>query len=119
MISVSPKHRIYLAIQPIDFRCGLHAITRLCQNKFQQDPIQGHYFIFRNKRKTDIKLFYYDSQGYCLFQKRLSTGRFTHWPTAKNPLVTLTPAQFQVLLYNGNPTAIDEGGVWHSIMDNN
>ncbi|MCP4474243.1 MAG: transposase [Gammaproteobacteria bacterium] len=55
MISVSPKHFIFLAIQAIDFRKGIHSIARLCQNKFHQNPMNGHYFIFRNKRQTDIK----------------------------------------------------------------
>lgn len=117
MINPSAKHRIYLAIAPIDFRKGLNAIARLCLQQFQQDPLQGHYFIFRNKCKTDIKLLYYDSQGFCLFQKRLSTGRFMHWPTAENPLVTLTPTQLQVLLFNGNPHNTDEGEAWRSLLD--
>lgn len=117
MISVSPKHRIFLAIAPIDFRKGLNAIARWCQQQLQQDPLQGHYFIFRNKRKTDIKLLYYDSQGFCLFQKRLSTGRFLHWPTADNPIVTLTPAQLQVLLYNGDPQGADERAPWQPMRD--
>ena len=117
MISVSPKHRIFLAIAPIDFRQGLNAISRLCQQKFQQDPLQGHYFIFRNKRKTDIKLLYYDSQGFCLFQKRLSTGQFIHWPTADNPLVTLTPTQLQVLLSNGDPQATQECDAWRPLLE--
>ncbi len=87
-------------------------ISRLCQRQFNQDPFHGHYYIFRNKRKTSIKLLYYDTQGFCLFQKRLSTGRFVHWPTANNPLVTLTSAQLQVLLSNGNPQETQERGPW-------
>ncbi len=82
MISASPKHKVFLAIDPIDFRKGIDSISSLCRNKYHQSPQDGHYFIFRNKRKTDIKLIYYDSQGYCLFQKRLSTGKFKYWPTA-------------------------------------
>jgi transposase len=115
MISVSAKHRIFLAIEPIDFRKGIDSIARLCQHQFHQDPMTGHYFIFRNKRKTDIKLLYYDSQGFCLYQKRLSTGRFRYWPTADNPLITLTPAQLQVLLYNGDPQATQECRPWRPI----
>ena len=117
MITVSPKHRIFLAIAPIDFRKGLNAIARLCQQQFQQDPMLGHYFIFRNKRKTDIKLLYYDSQGFCLFQKRLSTGQFIHWPTANNHMVTLSPAQLQVLLCNGDPQATHEGAAWRPLAE--
>ena len=112
MLSVSPKHRIFLAIAPIDFRKGINSIASLCQHQLRLEPKLGHYFIFRNRRKTDIKILYYDSQGFCLFQKRLSTGRFKYWPTADNPLVTLTPAQLQVLLYNGDPKQTQESEPW-------
>ena len=117
MLSVSPKHRIFLSIAPIDFRKGIDAIARLCQHQLNLDPKQGHYFIFRNRRKTDIKVLYYDSQGFCLFQKRLSTGRFNFWPTADNPLITLTPAQLQVLLYNGSPQQTQEGLPWRPLNE--
>lgn len=115
MISVSPKHRVFLAINCIDFRKGLNSISLLCQHQLQQDPMSGHYFIFRNKRKTDVKMLYYDSQGFCLFQKRLSTGRFKHWPKADGQLVTLTPAQLQVLLDNGDPQSVQGDGAWRDI----
>lgn len=115
MLSVSPKHKIFLAIEHIDFRKGIDAIARLCQHQLTLEPKQGHYFVFRNRRKTDIKVLYYDSQGFCLFQKRLSTGRFNFWPTADNPLVTLTPAQLQVLLYNGDPQRTQEGKPWQTL----
>lgn len=117
MLSVSPKHRIFLAIAPIDFRKGIDAIARLCQHQLHLDPKQGHYFLFRNRRKSDIKVFYYDSQGFCLLQKRLSTGRFHFWPTADNPLVTLTPAQLQVLLFNGNPNHTQESQPWRPLHE--
>ena len=117
MINVSPKHRIFLAIHPIDFRKGINGIVRLCKNQFNQDPMNGHYFIFRNKRKTDIKLLYYDSQGFCLFQKRLSSGKFDYWPTAAHSVVTLTPAQLQVLIYNGDPQNTHDGAPWKSIQE--
>ena len=68
--------------------------------------MNGHYFIFHNRRKTDIKLLYYDSQGFCLLQKRLSSGKFSHWPEGPNPLVTLSSEQLQVLLNNGDPTTV-------------
>jgi transposase len=116
MISVSPKHRVFLAIAPIDFRKGLDAISRLCRQQFQIDPMCGHYFIFCNKRKTDIKLLYYDSQGFCLFQKRLSTGRFSYWPKNTDVLVTLSPVQLQVLIAGGDPLSAKSGEAWKSIL---
>ena len=116
MISASPKHKVFLAIDPIDFRKGIDSISSLCRNKYHQSPQDGHYFIFRNKRKTDIKLIYYDSQGYCLFQKRLSTGKFKYWPTTAAPVIKLTPVQLQGLLFNGDPQNIDEGLPWQELI---
>ena len=115
MMTVSPKHRVFLAVQPIDFRKGMHGIAQLCQHQFLQDPMAGHYFIFRNKRQTTIKMLYYDSQGYCLFQKRLSSGRFNYWPKHNSSIITLTPAQLQVLMYNGDPSGTNDSEPWHSI----
>jgi len=115
MIAASPKHRIFLAVNPIDFRCGIDRIVSLCLRQFQHDSMLGHYFIFCNKRQTSIKLLYYDSQGFCLFQKRLSCGRFNFWPKVSSPLVTLTSAQLQVLLFNGDPANTREGIAWSSV----
>ena len=117
MLTVSPKHRIFLAIKPIDFRKGIDGIARLCKQQFAQDPMNGHYFIFHNRRKTDIKLLYYDSQGFCLLQKRLSSGKFSHWPEGPNPLVTLSSEQLQVLLNNGDPTTVKIAPAWKTISD--
>ena len=36
-------------------------------------------------------------QGFCLFAKRLEKGRFT-WPATQVGAVTLSPAQFSMLL---------------------
>lgn len=115
MISASPKHRIFLAIYAIDFRKGINGIASICRGQFQQDPMSGHYFIFRNKRKTDIKMLYYDTQGFCLFQKRLSSGKFNAWPKEDTPLVTLTSAQLHVLIDNGDPKAVMTAPSWRSI----
>ena len=80
MLSVTPKHKVYLAVQAIDFRRGIDGLSALCRNQFAEGPFSGHYFIFRNRRASAIKILIYDSQGFCLFQKRLSKGTFRHWP---------------------------------------
>ena len=42
-------------------------------------------------------MLYWDTQGLCLFAKRLERGRFV-WPAAKHGVVSLTPAQLSMLL---------------------
>ena len=115
MIIVSPKHKIFVAIQPLDFRKGAMAIASVCKQQFQLDPMSGHYFIFHNRRSTDIKILYYDNSGFCLWQKRLSKGRFSAWPTLDKPLVTLTPAQLHVLINNGDPTGAATPTPWSEL----
>lgn len=115
MIVVTPKHRIFLAIEPINFRKGIDGIAAFCHQHFLHDPMSGHYYMFRNKRKTSIKILYFDGQGYCLFQKRLSAGKFRQWPSCPDELVQLTSAQLHVLLFNGNPAEVVTEAPWKPI----
>lgn len=63
MIQITPHMRIYLCIAPIDFRKGIDGLSRVCRNILDKDPFSGSMFIFRNKRKTTLKILVYDGQG--------------------------------------------------------
>lgn len=117
MLSISAKHQVYLAIQAIDFRCGLDKLVSLCSTQFALDPFSGHYFIFRNRKGSAVKIIVYDSQGFWLCQKRLSKGTFRHWPSHSTSMVMLHPTQLQVLLQNGNPQVLALELPWRSLSD--
>ena len=113
MLSITAKHRVYLAIQAIDFRIGIDGLFAMCKNQFALDPFSGHYFIFRNRKASAIKILAYDSQGFWLCHKRLSQGKFFQWPKMSTSLVMLSSIQLQVLLQNGNPEVIACEPPWH------
>jgi transposase len=113
MLSITAKHKVYLAIQAIDFRVGIDGLFALCKNQFALDPFSGHYFIFRNRKASAIKILAYDTQGFWLCHKRLSKGKFRHRPKTAHSLITLNSTQLQVLLQNGNPGVIDCEPPWH------
>jgi transposase len=117
MLVVSPKHKVYLAIQAIDFRRAIDGLSALCRHQFAQDPFSGHYFIFRNLRASAIKILMFDSQGFWLFQKRLSKGTFQHWPKSPTSAIMLNSTQLQVLLQNGDPAAVNTETPWRLITD--
>lgn len=117
MLTVTDKHKVFLAIEPIDFRKGIDGIVALCRQQLAVDPQTGHFFIFRNKRGCSVKVLNFDSQGYWLCQKRLSTGRFKHWPKQSDRIVYLTPSQLHVLLNNGDPSLVNTSPPWKSIAD--
>ena len=81
MLQITPQLKILVAIDPADFRKGIDGLVQLCKQSLQQDPFTGAVFVFRNRRRTAIKALVYDGQGFWLCHKRLSTGRFPHWPS--------------------------------------
>jgi transposase len=106
MIAISPTTRCMVALEPIDFRCGIDSLGGFVRETVRQDPMSGALFVFRNRKKTAIKILCYDGQGFWLCQKRLSVGRFRHWPvTGEKNEAWLCARELQVLLWNGNPTS--------------
>lgn len=98
MISITPAHKIYIACQPVDFRLGIDGYAARCRSQLQLNPFSGHCFIFRNKRRTAIKVLLYDGSGFWLCHKRLSKGQFKQWPSQVNQVVLIDPKQLGHLL---------------------
>lgn len=106
MILTSPQMKIFVYIEPIDFRNGLDGLIGITKSKIEEDPFSGGLFLFRNKRGISIKAVCYDGQGFWLFMKRLSEGKFRHWPKSANGShsVKLLSRELQVLLWSGDPS---------------
>jgi transposase len=116
MIQLTPQMRILVAIEPADFRKGIDGLARLCREVLRCDPFSGTVFVFRNRRGTAVKLLAYDGQGYWLCHKRLSEGRFRHWPTdAASAKRELLAHELQVLLCAGNPDATQAAPLWRRV----
>jgi transposase len=98
MIPITEEHKIYIACQPVDFRCGIDGYAALCRSILQQNPFSGHCFVFRNKKRTAIKVLLYHGKGFWLCHKRLSKGQFKKWPADKSEVVVLNARQLNQLL---------------------
>ncbi len=97
MIGPAAGARVWLAAGPTDMRKGFDGLALLVQETLRCDPHSGHLFVFRGKRGDLVKALYWDTQGLCLFAKRLEKGRFI-WPSPADGVVTITPAQLGYLL---------------------
>ena len=60
MIQITPQMRILVAVEAVDFRKGIDGLCAICRRVLHKDPFQGYLFVFRNRRKTSIKLLSYD-----------------------------------------------------------
>jgi transposase len=116
MIQIAPQMRILLAVQPVDFRKGIDGLAGVCRRVMDSNPFSGHVFVFRNRRRTSIKILAYDGQGFWLAQKRLSQGRFTWWPKRVDSFVRkLAAHELQLLLWNGDPDLANVAPEWRRL----
>jgi len=116
MIQITPQMRILMAVEPVDFRKGIDGLAALCRQALASDPLGGTVFVFVSRRRHAIESLTYDGQGFWLCQKRLSQGRFLHWPKADAPgPVRFDPQQLHLLLWNGDPAKTGPAALWRPV----
>lgn len=93
MIHLTAQSHILIAIQPADFRCGIDGLAALCKQRLSQDPRNNRLFVFINRNRTMVRVLTYDGSGFWLMTKRLSKGRFQHWPRHPQDNVTVIAAK--------------------------
>lgn len=116
MIQLTPQMRLLVAVAPVDFRCGIDGLARRCREVLREDPLSGAVLVFRNRRRTAVKVLVYDGQGFWLCHKRLSSGRFRWWPARADEAVDpLRAHELQVLLSAGDPRATQGAPEWRRL----
>ena len=76
MLFPESQVRIWLYAQPTDMRKSYDGLAAQVRRQLQEDPLSGHLFVFLNRRKTQMKVLYFDRSGYCVWSKRLEQGQF-------------------------------------------
>ena len=117
MTELTPQTRIFAATQPADFRKGIDGLCALCRQRLAADPFSGSLFVFRNKRRTAIKILAFDGQGFWLCQKRMSESKFRHWPEGTGGAAErqLFAHELQLLLAGGDPYATPVAPQWRPV----
>ena len=115
MLQLTPQSRIFLAVEPVDFRRGMDGLAALCRQRLAQNPLEGAVYVFRNRRANALKLLLYDGQGFWLCTKRLSQGRFQWWPRAGTATYRLSARELHILLWNGHPEAAHMAEDWRRV----
>jgi transposase len=52
---------------------GLHGLVT---SVMEMDALAGHLFVFSNRKKDRVKLFYWDRDGFAIWSKRLEEGTY-------------------------------------------
>jgi len=99
MLSFTGGLRVFLCVEPADMRKGFEGLHALVGEKLCEDVRGGALFAFTNKRRTRLKVLYFDGTGLWLLTKRLEKGTFA-WPQPGEPGATklaLRPEAFAML----------------------
>lgn len=67
---------IFVGLAPIDLRWGFDRLAGLVAEQLGHCARSGALFLFFGKRKTALKILFFDGTGLCLFYKRLDRATF-------------------------------------------
>ena len=76
MLALTAATRIYLYRGAADMRKSFDGLSGLVREELHEDPLSGALFVFCNRRRTMVKLLYWDRDGLALWYKRLEKGTF-------------------------------------------
>ncbi len=96
MIPGNPQ-RVFLAVGSTDMRKSINGLSMLIEQALELNPFSGDMFVFCNRRRTIIKILYYDTNGFCLWLKRLEEHRFK-WPEVKKEVILIGAKELSWLL---------------------
>lgn len=77
MILVPRAVRVYFATRPTNLRRSFDGLTNEIRHTLGLDPLDGHVFVFLNRRKNQVKLIVWTRGGFTIVHKRLERGTFT------------------------------------------
>ncbi len=89
--------RIFIAVGTTDMRRAIDSLSVMVENGLGGQLFSGDLFAFCNRGRNNLKILWWDRNGFCLWQKRLEKDRF-HWPESEEEAVEITPRQLAWLL---------------------
>lgn len=75
MLSLPPTVRVFVAIEPADMRGSFDSLAGAVR-RLGLDPVDGHLYLFMNRRRRLTRVLWFDGSGWCLLSKRLERGSF-------------------------------------------
>jgi transposase len=97
MFGLGTVTRIYVATGATDMRLSFDGLHSLVIGQIKQSPQSGHLFLFANKRRDRMKIYFYDGSSARVCARRMEQGRL-HWPSSTEGHVQLTQTGFAMLV---------------------
>jgi transposase len=101
MLRLPPSVQILACTTPVDLRKSFNGLAAVTESVLDSNPMSGHIFVFFNRRADQIRLLWWDRDGWLLVAKRLERGRFPMpWQRAptQGQVWALQPGELTLLL---------------------
>lgn len=82
MLTLARGTRLFIATQPTDLRKSYDGLGALVEGQFGRTVRGGDLFVFINRRATQIRILFWERDGYCILMKRLEAGTFSRIASA-------------------------------------
>lgn len=79
MLKIDAFQGIYLHRDNVDFRKSIDGLAAIVEQEMRLDVFGPHLFLFCNRRRTRLKVLYWDATGFAMWYKRLERDRYM-WP---------------------------------------
>lgn len=89
--------KIWLYTGVTDMRKSFNGLSALAKHQLKDNPLSGDLFVFLNRRRTQMKILYFDRSGYCIWMKKLEAGVF-QLPTQREDKIALPWTQLQLIV---------------------
>ena len=89
--------RVLVASEPVDFRRSYDGLCGIVRDCLCEDPLSPTLFVFRNRRGDQVKLLWWDRNGFAIWMKRLERSTF-RFPERGGKSHVITQSELAMLL---------------------
>ena len=100
MKSIFDFKNLYIHRDPVDMRKSINGLSAIVATEMGLDLKSSSLFIFCNKRRSHMKILYFDRSGFAVWLKRLEDSKFP-WPRKFDDDTILIEAKNLELLLEG------------------
>lgn len=97
MLSIAEGRCIWLCTRPTDMRRSFDGLSAQVRQSMAQNPVSGDWFVFINRKRTQLKILAFEDGGYCIWAKRLEQGQFAFSATGAGQRVLSRTALLALL----------------------
>jgi len=76
VLTLPSSVRVFVASLPTDLRKSFDGLSVLVGGRLGADPLCGDLFVFFNRRRTQVRVLFWDRTGFCILAKKLARGTF-------------------------------------------